>query len=215
MPEPCYNRDSSLPTSPILPPRAHRADSKRRRKRKSRRTFGAVMAGTLARRKSVLTRMSVKDGKIILPDGMSYRALVVPPIETMTPALLAKIKHLADAGAMIVGAATPPRKSPSLADLGAGDEKVQQTAAELVGFRENSYGQNRAGISGRARRAAGFLRRTVAPLYSPPHRRCRRLFCRKPRDKRGSGGRQFPDRWQATGTLVAGHRTHGKLGFLL
>jgi len=79
----------------------------------------------------LLTRMSVKDGKIVLPDGMNYRALVLPPVETITPALLAKIKQLADDGAMIVGAATPPRKSPSLADLGAGDEKVRQTAAEL------------------------------------------------------------------------------------
>jgi hypothetical protein len=79
----------------------------------------------------VLTRMSVKDGKIVLPDGMSYRALVLPPVETMTPSLLAKIKQLADAGAMIVGSDKPPRKSPSLADLGAGDEKVQKTAAAL------------------------------------------------------------------------------------
>ena len=79
----------------------------------------------------VLTRMSVKDGKIVLPDGMSYRALVLPPVETMTPALLAKIKELADAGAMIVGSKTPPRKSPSLADMGTGDEQVRKAAADL------------------------------------------------------------------------------------
>ena len=79
----------------------------------------------------VLTRMSVKDGKIVLPDGMSYRALVVPPVETMTPALFSKIKQLADEGAMIVGAATPPSKSPSLADMGAGDESVKKAAAKL------------------------------------------------------------------------------------
>ena len=36
----------------------------------------------------VLTRMSVKDGRIVLPDGMSYRLLVLPQVETMTPALL-------------------------------------------------------------------------------------------------------------------------------
>lgn len=79
----------------------------------------------------VLTRMSMKDGRIVLPDGMSYRALVLPPVETMTPALLAKIEQLAKAGAMIVGSANPPRKSPSLADMGAGDEKVRKTAADL------------------------------------------------------------------------------------
>jgi len=79
----------------------------------------------------VLNRMSVKDGKIVLPDGMSYKVLVLSPTETMTPALLNKIKELAEAGAMIVGSAIPPRKSPSLADMGTGDEKVQKTAANL------------------------------------------------------------------------------------
>lgn len=79
----------------------------------------------------VLNRMSVKNGKIVLPDGMSYRALVLPPAETMTPALLNKIKQLAEEGAMIVGSTTPPRKSPSLADMGKGDEKIQKMAANL------------------------------------------------------------------------------------
>ena len=79
----------------------------------------------------VLTRMSVKDGRLVLPDGMSYRTLVLPEVETMTPALLAKIKELADAGAMIVGPAKPPRKSPSLADMGAGDANLKKTAANL------------------------------------------------------------------------------------
>ena len=79
----------------------------------------------------VLTRMSVKDGRIVLPDGMSYRTLVLPASETITPPLLAKIKQLADAGAMIVGPAKPPRKSPSLADMGAGDEVIKKNAADL------------------------------------------------------------------------------------
>ena len=36
---------------------------------------------------------------------------MVPPVETMTPALLAKIKQLADAGAMIIGGARSRRAS--------------------------------------------------------------------------------------------------------
>ncbi len=54
---------------------------------------------------AVLTRMSVKDGRIVLPDGMSYRLLVLPRVETMTPVLLAKIKELVADGATVV----PPR----------------------------------------------------------------------------------------------------------
>ena len=79
----------------------------------------------------VLTRMSVTGGRLVLPDGMSYRALVLPEAESMTPALLTKIQQLADGGAMIVGPATPPVKSPSLADLGTGDAKLGITAAAL------------------------------------------------------------------------------------
>ncbi len=79
----------------------------------------------------VLTRMSVKDGRIVLPDGMSYRTLVLPEVDTMTPALLGKIRQLADAGAMIAGPAKPPRKAPGLSDMGAGDEKLRKLAEEL------------------------------------------------------------------------------------
>ena len=42
----------------------------------------------------VLTRMAVKDGRIVLPDGMSYRVLVLPDSQTMTPQLLRKVKEL-------------------------------------------------------------------------------------------------------------------------
>jgi hypothetical protein len=79
----------------------------------------------------VLNGMNVKEGKIVLPSGMVYEALVLPPVETMTPALLNKIKQLADAGALIIGPASPPVKSPSLADFGSGDEKLRKTANDL------------------------------------------------------------------------------------
>jgi hypothetical protein len=80
---------------------------------------------------AVIERMSVRNGRIVLPDGMSYRVLVLPDSETMTPRLLRKIKALADAGATIIGGTKPPQKSPSLADLGTGDTEVRTVAADL------------------------------------------------------------------------------------
>ncbi len=80
---------------------------------------------------ALLTRMSVKDNRLVLPDGMSYRLLVLPNMETMTPKLLAKIKELVEAGATIVG--SRPSKSPSLSDYPACDRTVQALAAELWG----------------------------------------------------------------------------------
>ena len=60
----------------------------------------------------VLKRMTVKNGRLVLPDGMSYRVLVLPSVTTMTPALLHKIEELVEAGATVV-APRPPRKAPA------------------------------------------------------------------------------------------------------
>jgi len=79
----------------------------------------------------VLKRMSVKDGRLVLPDGMSYRMLVLPKAGTMTPRLLKKIKKLVAAGATVVGA--PPLKSPSLSDFPKCDEEVTTMARKLWG----------------------------------------------------------------------------------
>ena len=97
---------------------------------------------------SVLTRMRVQRGRIVLPDGMSYRLLALPPGRTMTPALLAKIKDLVEAGATVVGA--PPVRSPGLTGFPACDRQVERLAAELWGdcdgsaTREHRFGRGKA-----------------------------------------------------------------------
>lgn len=83
---------------------------------------------------TLLTRMSVKDGRLVLPDGMSYRLLVLPEVETMTPALLSKIKELVQAGATVVG--PRPLKSPSLSNHPRCDEEVKKLAGALWGVGE-------------------------------------------------------------------------------
>jgi hypothetical protein len=95
----------------------------------------------------VLNRMSVKDGRLVLPDGMSYSVLVLPQSKTMTPTLLAKVKELVAAGATVIG--PRPEKSPSLADYPHCDEQVQKLAAELWGdcdgqtVKERPFGKGR------------------------------------------------------------------------
>ena len=51
----------------------------------------------------ILNRMSVKDGRLVLPDGMSYALMVLPDKVDMPLAVLKKISELVDAGATIVG----------------------------------------------------------------------------------------------------------------
>jgi hypothetical protein len=77
----------------------------------------------------ILRDLQVKDGRFVLPDGMSYRLLVLPPLETMRPALLQKISELVHAGGAILG--EPPSRSPSLENYPQCDEQVRKLAGEV------------------------------------------------------------------------------------
>jgi hypothetical protein len=105
---------------------------------------------------------TVKDGYVVLPSGMRYRLLVLPSynadgqpvlhvegnyvytasplpkVETMTPALLRRIKELVEAGATVLG--TRPLKSPSLVDFPECDREVTRLADELWGSDAGSDG---------------------------------------------------------------------------
>jgi len=52
----------------------------------------------------LLTRASVKDGRIVLPNGASYRLLVLPStLSSMSPHLAARIHELVEQGAALLG----------------------------------------------------------------------------------------------------------------
>jgi len=53
--------------------------------------------------KELLTRFSVKENRLVLPDGMSYRILVLPDSCKIEPELARKIEALVNEGAIIVG----------------------------------------------------------------------------------------------------------------
>jgi hypothetical protein len=76
-----------------------------------------------------LEKMTVRDGRIELPSGMSYRILVLPADHTMTLQTLREIKRLVAAGATVVG--PPPGRSPGLSDYPRCDAEVQRTAESL------------------------------------------------------------------------------------
>lgn len=103
----------------------------------------------------LLTRMSVKDGRIVLPDGMSYhmlylqncvspvkeiseavgryQQLAIPsePSDAMSLAVIKKLRQLISDGATVVGA--PPKRSAELKDYPKCDEEVQAIAKEIWG----------------------------------------------------------------------------------
>jgi hypothetical protein len=75
--------------------------------------------------------LSVKDGRLLLPNGISYGVLVLPKQKTMRPELLSKIKDLVKNGAVVLGA--KPERSPSLQGYPESDQKVKSMADELWG----------------------------------------------------------------------------------
>jgi hypothetical protein len=97
---------------------------------------------------TLIKSAAVESGRIVFPGGASYKLLVLPVFETMTPGLLAKIEELVKAGAAVTG--KPPRKSPSLEGFPACDERVAELALRLWGgteppaeVTERAYGQGK------------------------------------------------------------------------
>ncbi|GMV92615.1 MAG: hypothetical protein AMXMBFR82_23930 [Candidatus Hydrogenedentota bacterium] len=80
---------------------------------------------------TLIDHATVQDGKIVFPGGAAYAVLVLPTVDTMTPALLRKIKNLVESGASIIG--NPPEKSPSLSEYPQCDGDVQTLALEIWG----------------------------------------------------------------------------------
>jgi|WetSurMetagenome_2_1015567.scaffolds.fasta_scaffold02617_6 hypothetical protein len=119
----------------------------------------------------LITRMSVKDGRIVLPDGMSYRLLVLQnctspsaeicsevgkyqklnvselPYTGMSVEVIQKISELVRNGATVVG--PPPDMSAGLKNYPVCDEQVRIIASEVWGDldgkirTERNYGKGR------------------------------------------------------------------------
>jgi hypothetical protein len=79
----------------------------------------------------LLTRARAHDGRIVLPDGMSYRVLVLPEQERISLPVLRKVKELVHAGATVIG--PKPTEAVSLEGYPACDDEVAQLADELWG----------------------------------------------------------------------------------
>ncbi|RYX84479.1 hypothetical protein EON83_10175 [bacterium] len=81
--------------------------------------------------KTLMAKAKVESGRIVFPGGATYRLLVLPSWDTMTPQLLQKITALVEAGATVIGA--PPLKSPSLVGYPACDDQIATLASRLWG----------------------------------------------------------------------------------
>ena len=78
---------------------------------------------------ALIERASVRDGKIVLPDGMNYRVLVLPARDVISLPVLMKIQELVNDGATVIG--PKPAHGETLENFAAEDAGVEKIAGEL------------------------------------------------------------------------------------
>ena len=95
----------------------------------------------------IVNRMAQKDGRIVLPDGMSYRVLVLPEQRDMQLEVLMKLEQLVSKGATIIG--PKPWDVPGMGDFEVRTEKLRALADKMWGacdgttVKQNSYGKGK------------------------------------------------------------------------
>jgi hypothetical protein len=113
---------------------------------------------------ALIERASVRDGKIVLPDGVSYRVLVIPNRNVIALPVLEKIKQLVAAGATVIG--PKPVKGETLENFPQCDAEIKSLADEIWGgcdgvkVKERNFGRGRvfSGETARAVLLAGGIR---------------------------------------------------------
>ena len=93
----------------------------------------------------ITNTLTVKNGKLVLPDGVSYRLILLPDREDISLEVLRKLERLVYNGAVIVG--RKPLQSTSLKDYPDCDSEVKNLADKLWGdcdginIQSNTYGK--------------------------------------------------------------------------
>ncbi len=75
--------------------------------------------------------MSVQDGRITLPDGMSYQILLLPEKNDIPLEVLHKLEKLVSAGATIIG--PRPYDVPGFSDYASKTKALRELAGKMWG----------------------------------------------------------------------------------
>ena len=91
----------------------------------------------------VLLRLSVKDGRVTLPHGRSYRLLVLPDHKILSLAAIRKVRELVRDGASLLG--PKPERTASLVSYPQSETEIRTIADELWGATQVTPGERRVG----------------------------------------------------------------------
>lgn len=120
---------------------------------------------------ALLHRVDVKDGRLVLPDGMSYAYLIVNHGEPMSLPVVEKIRDLVKAGATVVGP-KPKARTPGLAGYPESETRVAGILDKVWGnldgkaVKECVYGKGRVVWDAGGRLADIFDRDNLAADFS-------------------------------------------------
>jgi hypothetical protein len=95
----------------------------------------------------ILNRMTVENGRLVLPDGMSYALLVLPEQGDMDLEVLRKLESLIRGGATVLG--PRPERTGSLENHPSRDGEIAELAGRIWGdcdggaVKEHRYGKGR------------------------------------------------------------------------
>ncbi|MDP4290020.1 MAG: glycosyl hydrolase [Bacteroidota bacterium] len=98
-------------------------------------------------KEALINRVSVKDKKVVFPDGMSYRLLVLPTENAIDPGVLRKVESLVKEGLTIIS--PRPIKATGLTNYPESDKEVNAIASRMWGsidgvtIKENHYGKGK------------------------------------------------------------------------
>jgi hypothetical protein len=101
----------------------------------------------VANEEAILTRMKAQNGRIVLPDGLSYRVLILPEDKRLGLEVLRKVRDMVKEGVALVG--PKPQVNPGLTGYPISDSELHQIADEIWGdlngstSTERSYGKGR------------------------------------------------------------------------
>ncbi len=113
----------------------------------------------------LVKRAAVRNGRLMLPDGMSYRMLVLPERSIISLPLLRRLKELVAEGLTVLG--PKPNEASGLTGFPESDQQVTRLAAEMwadcdgVNVKEHAFGKGRV-IAGRNAREV-LSQRGVSP----------------------------------------------------
>ena len=91
----------------------------------------------------LLNRLSAQPGRLVLPDGMSYRVLVLPEDREMSLPVLNKIRELIETGGTALG--MRPLRAPGLTKYPQSDDDLRKLADEMWGPEDTPAGDRHLG----------------------------------------------------------------------